>query len=104
MKSTVYVCRTNQEALLTAFNLDISEDQDTIHPKHFCNTKMQQYCKKSEMKSKMVVTVWEPHVPEGCRLCDLFEQRGCPRRSSKDETHMMETLNTARDTEKTRVQ
>ena len=80
----------------TAFNVDISTEEETVHPPHFCNTcntKMHQYNQHSGIRSEMLTTVWEPHSERGCALCKQFQQRGRPRKFSREETHVLQHLN-----------
>ena len=94
-KITVYVCSSNQEALLSGFHLDVSADQKHIHPEHFCNTcntKMRQYNANTGIKSEMVVSVWELHTDD-CKLCEEFKRRGRPKKLGKDCRGTIEQLN-----------
>ena len=61
----------------TAFNVDISTEEETVHPSHFCNTcntKMHQYNQHSGIRSEMLTTVWEPHSERGCALASSFSK------------------------------
>ena len=83
---------------MTAFNIDISSDMENVHPPCFCNgcnTKMRQFIQKTGIKSKMSMTVWEPHAEGVCALCKQFQQRGRPQELSREEADAMEHLNTA---------
>ena len=94
-KNTVYMCSGNQRELLSAFNIDVQTDKSNVHPQYFCNTcntKMRQYNTTSGIKSEMIVSVWEPHT-EQCTLCDHFQQRGRPRKCTREHTHTIGNLN-----------
>ena len=96
-KSTVYICSANQKELLSAFGIDVCRDKYTVHPENFCNTcntKMHQYNKATDIKSKIIVAEWQEHT-EGCTICETFQQRGRPRKSKREEERSIERLNSS---------
>ena len=83
-------CSEVRDTLLEGLGLDITRDQQGIHPPnvcHNCCTKAKQYSLSKGTRSSLVVQQWTAHTEHDCSICHLFssQQRGGrPRKGQKN--------------------
>lgn len=95
-RSTKYNCK-KYPSILQVMEVNVSGDNEKIHPKYFCNS-CYLTAKRASHSSRgcavRPVTEWLPHSESYCQICDKMSKGGRPKKSTSSgrpshfETHV----------------
>ena len=87
-KSYFHSCSGSQDMLLKAFNVDVSKDDEHVHPPSYCHTchvTAQRLCAGGTAESGVQVYQWSAHVDVDCELCNKFMAQSKGGRQKKEK-------------------